>query len=240
MSLRLPTATLDLSGTFPRWIYSDGTILPYFGGGAPEDDEDQGGEDDDPSGDEDEDDEDDKGDGDEDDDDPEVKSLKAKIAALESEKSRHYKRRKAAEKKIAELEAQISDSSKGKGKDDDGSSEDLRQDNQALASIVRDMRVENAFLRNNQYNWHNVKTALRLLNAEDVDINDDGSVDGMDEAVEALAKEHPYLLKKGKDDDDDDETPSKGAPVGRTPKPKNKGQGPSREDLMRKYAGLRR
>jgi hypothetical protein len=49
-----------------------------------------------------------------------------------------------------------------------------------------------------KHDWHDPGAALTLLLAEHKDaltLNDDGSVDGLDQAVKALAKKHKFLLR---------------------------------------------
>lgn len=55
----------------------------------------------------------------------------------------------------------------------------------------------NAFLKASgdlKLAWVNTDTALRIAELDDLEINEDGSVDGIKDAVKALAKDHPYLL----------------------------------------------
>lgn len=60
---------------------------------------------------------------------------------------------------------------------------------------LREARKENAFFANTKYDWQNPKAALQLLDKTKLDFDADGTVTGMDDAIEALAKSDPYLLK---------------------------------------------
>lgn len=65
----------------------------------------------------------------------------------------------------------------------------LTETNNALALKV-------AFLSDNTYSWHNAERALKLVDLSQVEINADGSVSGLKEALKALATSDPYLVKQ--------------------------------------------
>lgn len=165
-------------------------------GGANSDDQDEDN-DDDASGDEDGEstDEDDE-DGEDDEDEEDVPGLKARITALEKEKDRHF-RKAAREKKRADgLQAQLdakAPAGKDKSKDEDeDSSESARK-----VEVNTALALQNAFLMaDTKHEFVNTKAALKLLDVSDIDIEEDGTVEGMEDAIDQLAKDHPYLLKK--------------------------------------------
>lgn len=83
-------------------------------------------------------------------------------------------------------------------RDFDTATQNLAKAEQAL----RETRIENAFYRNTKHEWNNPGAAMKLLDYSKIEILDDGTVSGLDDAVEALAKSDPYLLKpkvEGKD-----------------------------------------
>lgn len=91
--------------------------------------------------------------------------------------------------------------------------------------------------------WVNADTALRLAELDELEINDDGSVDGIKDAVKALVKDHPYLLapKDSEDTNGKEKGPTKsGSVVGS----KNQGKKPegeiSKEDLLKRFPNLAR
>lgn len=55
--------------------------------------------------------------------------------------------------------------------------------------------LENAFLADNTYSWHNSEDALALLDRAGVEVKEDGTVSGMKAAIEKLSKERAYLIK---------------------------------------------
>lgn len=69
--------------------------------------------------------------------------------------------------------------------------EQLEKANTALNAL----RIENAFLTSNSHEWHNAADALALLDRSKIAVDSEGNVTGMKEAIEALAKARPYLLK---------------------------------------------
>lgn len=99
---------------------------------------------------------------------------------------------------------------------------------------LRSARLENAFLSDNKYEWHNPKTALKNADLSKVEVLDDGTVTGLTAALDALAKSDPYLIKTAKAD----ETPkgSTGAPGtgGRQPDGK-----PDTKALANRFPALR-
>lgn len=65
----------------------------------------------------------------------------------------------------------------------------------AAEAALQQERVNNAFLTNNKYDWHNPQRAREALDMSKVLIDSDGTVTGLDDAIEALAKSDPYLIK---------------------------------------------
>ncbi len=80
---------------------------------------------------------------------------------------------------------------------------------EGLEHAVEQLRLHNAFLSSNAYTWHDPEDALRLADLSDVEIDDDGKVHGLEEAIKKLATKKPHLLKakgnrKTVSDDEDD------------------------------------
>lgn len=181
-------------------LESEEDLLVLYGaeddedGGADSDDQDEDN-DEDASGEDGEDSDNEDGeDGEDDEDEEDVPGLKARITALEKEKDRHF-RKAAREKKRADaLQAQIDGSGtkdKSKAKDEDSS------ESAHSVEVNNKLALQNAFLMTDtKHEFVNKSAAIKLLDTSDVDIDDDGTVDGMEEAIDRLAKDHPYLLKK--------------------------------------------
>lgn len=167
----------------------------------------------------------------------------AKIAALEDEKQRHVRRRVEAEterdelkRRLEELEGKDQTEVEKLTKERDG----LKEENTTLKTSLRDAQLNNAFLSDNTYEWHNPGRALALADLSEVEIDSDGTVHGLKKALDALAKSDSYLLKSKSDAKD----PADGAPdtsgVANASK-KRKGQDDASEEaLLTKYPALRR
>jgi len=211
-----------------------------------EDDSDDDGDD----GDDDDDDNDADDDPDDDSDDDEDDPRDEEIKTLKAENKRRRLKAREQDQKIRDLQKQIDGLSKGKkaGKDDDGDADDqseqvteLEKDREALLGANADLRIENAFLKSKKYAWKNPASALRLLDRSEIDLGDDGSVEGLDEALDALAESDPYLLADDSkdDEDEDDERPARKRTGQPTKKKRTKGE-PNRDALLAKYPALRR
>jgi hypothetical protein len=78
-----------------------------------------------------------------------------------------------------------------------------------LQSQLKDERIKNAFLTANTYTWHSPAAAMKLLDMSSVDIDAEGNVSGLKEALKRLASEHPFLIKaEEKPEDKPAETPA--------------------------------
>lgn len=221
-----------------------------FGGFTMElDDDSDDDQDDDAGGGDDQDDDEDDGD----DDDADDKSkTSSRVKELSDENAKWRLKYKNRGQRIAQLEAEIEKLKQGKPKskseddDDDAGGDDksneLKTENEKLKEklVTQQIRMEfNDLVTGSDAlaKFKNPKTAFRLLDLSEVEIDEDGDITGLDDAIKALAKSDPYLLDTGKDDEDEDERqPTAGQPTGR-----KKGRGnPNRDKLLEKYPALRR
>lgn len=220
----------------PLGVVGGRTVWPMLGA-SPDDPADAGG---------------DKGDPDDKGDDPEGGTSSdggdgsdkgdpdAKITALEDEKNRHVRRRQEAEKERDELKKRLEEiDGKDKSELERATTRvtELESETKALTETVRELRLSNAFLTDNTFEWHNPRRALSLADLSDVEIDDDGTVHGLKKALEALAKSDSYLVKEK--EKEEDETPqSTGDP--KNPSKKQKKGDADAEALKNKYSALRR
>lgn len=165
---------------------------------------------------------------------------KAKITALEEEKNRQYKRRQEAEKRAEEAEARLKEL-EGKDKSETEKLQtrvtDLESENKQLAESLKNTRLENAFLTDNTYEWHNPRRALSLADLSEVEIDDDGTVHGLKKALDSLAKSDAYLLKKK--EEGEEEPPSTAGTTGSSKRSKDKTNAEA-DTLRQKYPALYR
>jgi len=202
-------------------------------------DGDDGDDKDDKSGDGDGDDNDDE---DDDKDDPKDRRIKN----LEEERDRHYAKRKAAETKVTSLEAEISRLKKDGTTDEATKTQlsTLEADNKSMSTRIADMALENAFLKDNSHTWHDPDAALRLADLSKVEIDDDGVVHGLGDALESLASNKSYLLnaekpeRKQKPKKSGDKSGNKGG--GGDSRTKSAKEATRKAELQSKYPGLRR
>jgi hypothetical protein len=100
-------------------------------------------------------------------------------------------RRAAAEKKAQDLEdAKLSETERTVKQLDEA-----RAQNAQLMGQIKDLQIQNAFVTDNTHDWHDSRAAMKLADLSGVTIDDDGTVKGLKEALEAVAKSAPYLLK---------------------------------------------
>jgi hypothetical protein len=163
------------------------------------------------------------------------------LKAVQEELERVKSRMQAADKRASDAETKVKEY-EDKDKDELTKTTErvteLETENKALETAVNSLRIENEFLASNKYTWHNPKRALSLADLSEVTITEDGKVEGLDKALDALAKSDAYLLKK---EDGEEEPPegSSGSGAGSGRKG-DKGKVADKEALQKKYPALRR
>lgn len=109
---------------------------------------------------------------------------------------------------------------------------------------LHDQRIHNKFLASNKHTWHDPETALKLLDLDGVEVDDEGNVKGLDEAIAALAKGKPFLLKSDAGDTgkkDKKDGGKQGAPSGVQPPAGGTGNRETdRDRLLKKFPQLAR
>lgn len=213
-----------------------------FGNLLMEGDADADGDDDGDDGEGEEDSDDDDADGGDDNDgDKGKKQTDREKQVLKDENARRRKEAAALKKQNDELAAKLKkfeDADKGDLEKAQGALKEVTEERDTLSKQVQDLLIQNAFLKDNKFTWANPTTALRLADLSEVEIDEEGNVTGLAEALQKLAKEEPYLLKSKKDDDGDDNDDS-GRPTGQPVGKKSKGNA-NRDNLVKKYPALRR
>lgn len=224
---------------------------------GPEDDADDDADDHDDESD-DSDDEDDDVD-DEDDDKgskkPDAKSRRIQELAAESKKHRLKARdyRRERDEALAELEKlkngkgkPASKTKETEGEEDEGDdlSAELKAENDRLKEQLVSQQLRQSFTdlttgSKALAEFKNPAKAFKLLDLDDVEIVD-GEVEGLDEAIKALAKSDPYLLVSKDEDDEDDSDRRRRRSTGQPTGPRSTKANPEREKLISKYPALRR
>lgn len=111
----------------------------------------------------------------------------------------------------------------------------------AAEEALRTARIENAFLANNTTKWKDGKAALKLADLSQVTVEEDGTVVGLDAALKDTATKYAFLV-------DDSEGGGKGGGSGSGGSPSGSGVGSGRKTtktgevdeakLRAKYRGL--
>ena len=113
-------------------------------------------------------------------------NTKNELAALQQEKQQRE-----------EQEAQALAATRSKEENLENQVQTLTEDNSKLTLVNTENLLELAILKNNKYEWENHSVAVKLIDRSGIKIDaKTGKVDGVDDALKALAKENPYLLKK--------------------------------------------
>lgn len=236
----------------PLGFRKDGSPIFPIMGASPDDESDDADKDDedDASGDEDASGDDDDPEDDESGEQSDVEkaaneALKAKNRELAEEKRKQRKRAVEAEADRDDLRRRlqaIEDKDKPETERLARENETLVAENSTLKEKLQSERLSNAFLTDNTHTWHNPGHAMTLMDLSDVEIDDDGKVHGLKDAIAKTAKDHPYLLKSEEvvDPSKDKKPPKKS---GLKPKDDDKKQLSDAEKkaaLEEKYPGLRR
>lgn len=125
------------------------------------------------------------------------------------------RRRAEAEKKANDLQRE-KDEQERKGKPElDNVKKDLEKitaEHGTLKDRFAKLARVNAFLTasaQEKIAWHDPKVAQRAADLEELEIDEDGNVEGIREAVKALAKKAAYLVNTGKANEEDDDKDDK-------------------------------
>lgn len=163
----------------------------------------------------------------------------AEYEALKNRMQAADKNRSAAEKKVKEYE--------DKDRSDlEKAQRDLKEKSELADKLEKQLAkqtIHNKFLASNKHTWHDPETALALLDMTEVQIEEDGKVTGLEDAIENLAKSKPFLIKDEGGKQDKDEKKNKGGrPSGSQPPSNgsNQNRDTDRDKLLKKYPQLAR
>jgi hypothetical protein len=118
------------------------------------------------------------------------------------------RRMKAADQRASKAEKAQQDRERKEKSDLENAQSDLQERDTRIAELQSELsalKLNNAFLAANTISWHNPGAALKLAQSDgymDDVVGDDGTVDekALKSALQKLAKDHQYLVKKGGDD----------------------------------------
>lgn len=179
---------------------------------------------------------------------------RSEFDAVTNRLSAATRKRQEAEKERDALKAEKAEQER-KGKPElDNVKRDLETitaDHAKLQTRFKKLALENAFhtaSAQEKVAWHDPKIALRSADLDDLEIDEDGNIEGIREAVKDLAKKHKYLVNSGKAEDEDSDEEKKpprrgasGSGVGSVKTGKGKPKGTmSDEELKRRFPALGR
>lgn len=107
-------------------------------------------------------------------------------------------RMQAADKAKSDAEKKLSDLEKKDMSELERTKTELQERDKTIETLnatISQMALQNAFLTDNKYTWHDPRDALALLDREGVEIKEDGKVTGLRSAIDKLAKAKPHLIK---------------------------------------------
>lgn len=144
-----------------------------------------------------------------------VEELKAKLAAAQLAASRAERRMRNADRaksKEVQKRQQIENAGKSELQLAQEELETLRQELAQKRIDENSIVMREAFRDLDGYEWHDRKLAFSELDLSEVEVDEKGNVDedALKEAVEALAKNRPFLLKTSakSNEEEDEERPS--------------------------------
>lgn len=173
-------------------------------------------------------------------DDEEIKN--PRIKKLSDENARQRNKNKQLETELEDARGRlkaIEDKDKSELERETGRAKDLEDQLNVTTAELRELKLHNAFLSSNTVTWHDPALALKSLNLEGVQDEKTGDIDAkaLKAAVDALAKEKPFLVKSASGGDDSGTRGPSGQPAG------SGGRKPSadtRTKLENKYPALRK
>jgi minor structural protein GP20 len=162
----------------------------------------------------------------------------ARIAELAQENAKKRNANKRLTQELEQLKTSLkefTDKDKSAGDKAIARVTELEELGTKLAEENQKLRIDNAFLKQTEFALKNPALAQKVVDLSEVEIDEDGTVTGLKEALEALKKTDPYLFKDSSSDED--EVPPK---TGEAPKPRKTSAEQSREALLKKYPALQR
>jgi hypothetical protein len=149
----------------------------------------------------------------------------------------------AADKRASDLEAKLTAEQRAKMDENERTKAELADAKTAMEAMKDQLskaQMEVAFLKDNSHKWKNPAAALKLADLSGVEVTEDGTVKGLKQALDALAKSDAYLLETETTEEPNNDKGNKGG-AGRTGVHPQNGQtgGNARSDLEKKFPGLR-
>lgn len=166
-----------------------------------------------------------------------------RIQELSRENAKHRNKNKELAGQLEELQKQLkSYTDKDKTETEKAASRvgELEELSTKLATEVENLRLENAFFKQQDFKFRNPAIARKLVDLSEVEFDDEGNAVGLREALEKLKKTDPYLFADSQESNDDEDSGSVPAKTGEKPNARKSNGQMTREALLRKYPALQR
>lgn len=244
-------------------LSADGLPLwPLLGGDGEDDGADEGGEDESDEADEEDEDDDADNKGDDDKDSKKGKKRTGPVSREEYERIKNHLSK--SDSKKADLEKELADLKKFKDEHERKGNTDLQNAQADLKTVTQERdSLQERFAnlaRTNAFLTASAQAGIRWFDPEDaqavagkalkeLEIDEDGTVEGITQLVKDLAKRKKHLVNTGDEDTDDDEGDKKtvrrgasGSGVGSVKNGKARGKKGelSREELIKRFPALKR
>jgi hypothetical protein len=105
-----------------------------------------------------------------------------------------------------------------------------------LQELNKMLRLQNSFVTDKTYDWHDPQAALRLADLSEVKIDDNGVVTGLKDAIKAVAEANPWMLKPK---EDGGTPPLPAGATGASGTPGRQPAGPDRAALEKRFPAMR-
>ena len=165
------------------------------------------------------------------------------VAELQAELEATRRRMTAADQNSAKYQAELKKLQDAQLSEQDKLKRDFADAQETITKLQEEnkrLRVENHFVTDSTYNWHDPHAALKLANLSDVKFDDAGKPSGLTEAMKAVAEAHPFLLKPKEEGGSGGTPPA--PPAGSTGvngRPGNQPNGPDRSALEKRFPAMR-
>lgn len=117
---------------------------------------------------------------------------------LQAELDAALRRMQAADQNNSKTQAELKKLQDAQLSEADKTKRDLEQaqaEQARLKEELKQTRIQNAFVTDNTYQWHDPRAALKLADLSSVEIKDDGTVTGLKDALKSVADANPWMLK---------------------------------------------
>lgn len=172
-----------------------------------------------------------------------------RIQRLSREAARHRTRAKKLRSQLDEANAELTRLRQEGVSDEEGKklkadSQKLQTENESLKDEIKSLKVGQAIrdgIQELNLNPKRAKAIIKVIDLDDIDVDEDGEVSGVSEALEQVTQDYPeWVMSQG--DDDDDKATGNGRTSGQSSrKPvRKRPAGVDKAKLMQQFPALGR